>query len=78
MVFYPVTGTEGPLVDMFDSSWKVRNIWDGVSFTQLDPDLPPPEVTRKPMRRLGQGRGYYRRPGPVRTMMKQRRLSSVN
>ncbi|XP_024909246.1 ral guanine nucleotide dissociation stimulator isoform X2 [Cynoglossus semilaevis] len=42
---------------MFDSSWKVRNIWDGVrlevteerspvilhSFTQLDPDLPLPE-----------------------------------
>lgn len=69
MVFSPVTGTEGPLVDMFDSSWKVRNIWDGVrlevteerspvilhSFTQLDPDLPLPEVRRKPVRRQGQG-----------------------
>ncbi|KAJ0068211.1 hypothetical protein NL108_017509 [Boleophthalmus pectinirostris] len=42
------------VVEMFDSSWKVRNIWDGVklevaedpspvvlhSFTHLDPDLP--------------------------------------
>ncbi|XP_032371458.1 ral guanine nucleotide dissociation stimulator isoform X2 [Etheostoma spectabile] len=44
----------GQLVEMFDSSWRVRNIWDGVrlevvedrspvvlhSLTHLDPDLP--------------------------------------
>uniref|UniRef100_A0A7N9AR87 Ral guanine nucleotide dissociation stimulator n=1 Tax=Mastacembelus armatus TaxID=205130 RepID=A0A7N9AR87_9TELE len=44
----------GQLLEMFDSSWRVRNIWDGVrlevvedpspvvlhSFTHLDPDLP--------------------------------------
>ncbi|XP_047447196.1 ral guanine nucleotide dissociation stimulator-like isoform X2 [Mugil cephalus] len=60
MVFFSGTYTEahsvkpGQLVEMFDSSWKVRNIWDGVrlevvedrspvvlhSFTHLDPDLP--------------------------------------
>lgn len=48
----------GQLVEMFDSSWRVRNIWDGVrlevsedrgpvvlhSFTHLDPDLPLLEV----------------------------------
>lgn len=48
------------LVGMFDSSWRVRNIWDGVklevvedrspvvlhSFTHLDPDLPLLEVRR--------------------------------
>uniref|UniRef100_A0A3Q3M8L6 Uncharacterized protein n=1 Tax=Labrus bergylta TaxID=56723 RepID=A0A3Q3M8L6_9LABR len=48
----------GQLLDMFDSSWKVRSIWDGVrleleqdrspvvlhSFTHLDPDLPLLEV----------------------------------
>uniref|UniRef100_A0A8D3DAR9 Ral guanine nucleotide dissociation stimulator n=1 Tax=Scophthalmus maximus TaxID=52904 RepID=A0A8D3DAR9_SCOMX len=61
MVCFPAMHTEGrgvnpgqsPL-DMFDSSWKVRSIWDGVrlevvedrspvvlhSFTHLDPDLP--------------------------------------
>lgn len=60
MVFIPGIQTEarrvnpGPLLEMFDSSWRVRNIWDGVrlevvedrspvvlhSFTHLDPDLP--------------------------------------
>ncbi|XP_076006792.1 ral guanine nucleotide dissociation stimulator-like isoform X9 [Genypterus blacodes] len=44
----------GQLLEMFDASWRVRNIWDGVrlevtedpspvvlhSFTHLDPDLP--------------------------------------
>uniref|UniRef100_A0A3Q2ZMZ4 Ral guanine nucleotide dissociation stimulator n=1 Tax=Kryptolebias marmoratus TaxID=37003 RepID=A0A3Q2ZMZ4_KRYMA len=60
MVYLPGTETEarsvrpGQLLEMFDSSWKVRNIWDGVklevvddpspvvlhSFTHLDPDLP--------------------------------------
>lgn len=49
----------GPLLEMFDSSWRVRNIWDGVrlevaedrspvvlhSFTHLDPDLPLLEVS---------------------------------
>ncbi|MEQ2192248.1 hypothetical protein XENOCAPTIV_009115 [Xenoophorus captivus] len=48
----------GQLLEMFDSSWKVRSIWDGVklevvedrspvvlhSFTHLDPDLPLSEV----------------------------------
>lgn len=48
----------GQLVEMFESSWRVRNIWDGVklevvedrspvvlhSFTHLDPDLPLLEV----------------------------------
>lgn len=58
---------------MFDSSWKVRSIWDGVklevaddpspvvlhSFTHLDPDLPLCEV------RTGdrEGRGGGVRPG---------------
>uniref|UniRef100_A0A665WRW6 Ral guanine nucleotide dissociation stimulator n=1 Tax=Echeneis naucrates TaxID=173247 RepID=A0A665WRW6_ECHNA len=60
MVLSPGMQTEarrvkaGQLVEMFDSSWKVRSIWDGVrlevvedrspvvlhSFTHLDPDLP--------------------------------------
>ncbi|KAM4745120.1 ral guanine nucleotide dissociation stimulator-like isoform 1-T1 [Anableps anableps] len=60
MVFFSGMQTEagsvkpGQLLDMFDSSWKVRSIWDGVklevvedrspvvlhSFTHLDPDLP--------------------------------------
>ncbi|KAL7391058.1 hypothetical protein ABVT39_003580 [Epinephelus coioides] len=60
MVFVPGMQTEarsvnpGQLVEMFDSSWRVRNIWDGVrlevtedrspvvlhSLTHLDPDLP--------------------------------------
>uniref|UniRef100_A0AAQ6IRJ1 Uncharacterized protein n=1 Tax=Anabas testudineus TaxID=64144 RepID=A0AAQ6IRJ1_ANATE len=60
MVYFPGMQTEahgvksGQLVEMFDSSWRVRNIWDGVklevvqdpspvvlhSFTHLDPDLP--------------------------------------
>ncbi|XP_013855834.1 ral guanine nucleotide dissociation stimulator, partial [Austrofundulus limnaeus] len=60
MVYLSGTQTEarsvkpGQLLEMFDSSWKVRNIWDGVklevaedpspvvlhSFTHLDPDLP--------------------------------------
>ncbi|CAM9314248.1 unnamed protein product [Lampetra planeri] len=60
MVYFPGMQAEahrvkpGQLVEMFDSSWRVRNIWDGVrlevpedrgpvvlhSFTQLDPDLP--------------------------------------
>lgn len=66
MVFIPGMQTEarrvtpGPLLDMFDSSWRVRSIWDGVrlevvedrspvvlhSFTHLDPDLPLLEVSR--------------------------------
>lgn len=66
MVFIPGMQTEarrvnpGPLLEMFDSSWRVRNIWDGVrlevvedrspvvlhSFTHLDPDLPLLEVSR--------------------------------
>ncbi|XP_062272751.1 ral guanine nucleotide dissociation stimulator-like isoform X1 [Scomber scombrus] len=60
MVYLPGMQSEahsvkpGQLVEMFDSSWRVRNIWDGVrlevvedrspvvlhSFTHLDPDLP--------------------------------------
>uniref|UniRef100_A0A3Q4MW19 Uncharacterized protein n=1 Tax=Neolamprologus brichardi TaxID=32507 RepID=A0A3Q4MW19_NEOBR len=60
MVYFPGMQAEarsvkpGQLLEMFDSSWKVRNIWDGVrlevvedrspvvlhSFTHLDPDLP--------------------------------------
>lgn len=66
MVVFPGMQTEarrvnpGPLLEMFDSSWRVRNIWDGVrlevaedrspvvlhSFTHLDPDLPLLEVSR--------------------------------
>uniref|UniRef100_A0A3Q1GH68 Uncharacterized protein n=1 Tax=Acanthochromis polyacanthus TaxID=80966 RepID=A0A3Q1GH68_9TELE len=66
MVYFPGMQAEarsvkpGPLLDMFDSSWRVRNIWDGVrlevvedrspvvlhSFTHLDPDLPLVEVRR--------------------------------
>lgn len=69
MVYFPGMQAEahrvkpGQLVEMFDSSWRVRNIWDGVrlevpedrgpvvlhSFTQLDPDLPLLEV--RPARR---------------------------
>lgn len=59
----------GQLVEMFDSSWRVRNIWDGVrlevvedrspvvlhSFTHLDPDLPLLEVSRKPGKVFGTG-----------------------
>ncbi|XP_029999597.1 ral guanine nucleotide dissociation stimulator-like isoform X2 [Sphaeramia orbicularis] len=55
MVYFPGMQAEA-LVEMFDSSWRVRNIWDGVrlevsedrspvvlhSFTHLDPDLPLP------------------------------------
>lgn len=64
MVYFPGMQTEahgvnsGQLFEMFDSSWRVRNIWDGVrlevvedrspvvlhSFTHLDPDLPLLEV----------------------------------
>uniref|UniRef100_A0A3Q2QN04 Uncharacterized protein n=1 Tax=Fundulus heteroclitus TaxID=8078 RepID=A0A3Q2QN04_FUNHE len=60
MVLFPGMQTEagsgkpGQLLEMFDSSWKVRSIWDGVklevvedrspvvlhSFTHLDPDMP--------------------------------------
>uniref|UniRef100_A0A8C9Z844 Ral guanine nucleotide dissociation stimulator n=1 Tax=Sander lucioperca TaxID=283035 RepID=A0A8C9Z844_SANLU len=60
MVYFSGMQTEahsvkpGQLVEMFDSSWRVRNIWDGVrlevvedrspvvlhSLTHLDPDLP--------------------------------------
>uniref|UniRef100_A0A3Q3WNS3 Uncharacterized protein n=1 Tax=Mola mola TaxID=94237 RepID=A0A3Q3WNS3_MOLML len=60
MVYFPGMQSEahsvkpGQLVEMFESSWRVRNIWDGVklevvedrspvvlhSFTHLDPDLP--------------------------------------
>ncbi|XP_056274581.1 ral guanine nucleotide dissociation stimulator-like [Pseudoliparis swirei] len=53
MVHFPGTRTGQP-VEMFDSSWRVRSIWDGVrlelaedrgpvvlhSLTHLDPDLP--------------------------------------
>ena len=66
MVYLPGMQTEahsvkpGQLLDMFDSSWRVRNIWDGVrlevvedpspvvlhSFTHLAPDLPLLEVRR--------------------------------
>uniref|UniRef100_A0A8C5E051 Uncharacterized protein n=1 Tax=Gouania willdenowi TaxID=441366 RepID=A0A8C5E051_GOUWI len=49
---------QGHLLGMFDSSWTVRSIWDGVrlemvadsgpvvlhSLTHLDPDLPVLEV----------------------------------
>lgn len=75
MVYFPGMQTEargvnpGQLVEMFDSSWRVRNIWDGVklevvedrspvvlhSFTHLDPDLPLLEVSRKPGKVLGMG-----------------------
>lgn len=51
----------GMVAEMFDSSWKVRSIWDGVklevaedpspvvlhSFTHLDPDLPLCEVSER-------------------------------
>lgn len=67
MVYFPGTQTQarrvnpGQLLEMFDSSWRVRNIWDGVrlevvedpspvvlhSFTHLDPDLPLAEVSRR-------------------------------
>lgn len=59
----------GQLVEMFDSSWRVRSIWDGVrlevvedrspvvlhSFTHLDPDLPLLEVRRRPGEVAGTG-----------------------
>lgn len=60
---------------MFDSSWKVRSIWDGVklevaedpspvvlhSFTHLDPDLPLCEVrTRERREAAVSGRGETR------------------
>lgn len=68
MVYFSGMQTEahsvkpGQLVEMFDSSWRVRNIWDGVrlevvedrspvvlhSFTHLDPDLPLLEVRSWP------------------------------
>uniref|UniRef100_A0A3Q3N3H8 Uncharacterized protein n=1 Tax=Labrus bergylta TaxID=56723 RepID=A0A3Q3N3H8_9LABR len=61
----------GQLLDMFDSSWKVRSIWDGVrleleqdrspvvlhSFTHLDPDLPLLEVRGGGDRQAGAGGG---------------------
>lgn len=55
---------------MFDGSRRMRSLWDGVklevaaesaspvvlhSFTQLDPDLPPLEVTEKRRRIIGGG-----------------------
>uniref|UniRef100_A0A672J3D8 Ral guanine nucleotide dissociation stimulator n=1 Tax=Salarias fasciatus TaxID=181472 RepID=A0A672J3D8_SALFA len=54
MVCLPAMRSEERGADMFDSSWRVRSIWDGVrlevaedpnpvtlhSFTHLDPDLP--------------------------------------
>uniref|UniRef100_A0A672Z3U7 Ral guanine nucleotide dissociation stimulator n=1 Tax=Sphaeramia orbicularis TaxID=375764 RepID=A0A672Z3U7_9TELE len=60
MVYFPGMQAEA-LVEMFDSSWRVRNIWDGVrlevsedrspvvlhSFTHLDPDLPLPSSTQE-------------------------------
>lgn len=72
MVFFPGMLTEaasvkpGQLLEMFDSSWKVRSIWDGVklevvedrspvvlhSFTHLDPDLPLVEVRKRRRKRL--------------------------
>lgn len=80
MVYFPGMQAEarsvkpGQLLEMFDSSWRVRNIWDGVrlevvedrspvvlhSFTHLDPDLPLVEV-----RRMGRRR-RVRRQGEVR------------
>lgn len=78
MVYFPGMQAEarsvksGQLLEMFDSSWKVRNIWDGVrlevvedrspvvlhSFTHLDPDLPLVEVRRvgRKVRRQGEVR----------------------
>lgn len=62
MVYVPGMQPEaGQALDMFDSSWRVRSIWDGVklevvpdpspvvlhSFTHLDPDLPLMEVRRR-------------------------------
>ncbi|CAB1414195.1 unnamed protein product [Pleuronectes platessa] len=81
MVSFPGMQTEarslkpGPLPEMFDSSWKVRSIWDGVrlevvedrspvvlhSFTHLDPDLPLLEVRRRRRRPGGGGRARGRR-----------------
>lgn len=78
MVYFPGMQTEahsvnpGQLVEMFDSSWRVRNIWDGVrlevvedrspvvlhSFTHLDPDLPLLEV-----RSRGKWQGWGERRG---------------
>lgn len=75
MVYFPGMQTEahsvkpGQLVEMFDSSWRARNIWDGVrlevaedrspvvlhSFTHLDPDLPLLEVREKALGLAGVG-----------------------
>lgn len=75
MVYLPGMQTEahslksGQLLEMFDASWRVRNIWDGVrlevtedpspvvlhSFTHLDPDLPLLEVSRRPGSRQYRG-----------------------
>ena len=77
MVYFPGMQTEahgvnpGQLVEMFDSSWRVRNIWDGVrlevsedpspvvlhSLTHLDPDLPLLEVSGGECRGSGAGGG---------------------
>lgn len=77
MVYFPVTQTEahsvkpGQLVEMFESSWRVRSIWDGVklevaedrspvvlhSFTHLDPDLPLLEVSKRCGEVAGMGAG---------------------
>lgn len=75
MVYFPGMQAEahsvkpGQLVEMFDSSWRVRSIWDGVrlevvedrspvvlhSFTHLDPDLPLLEVRRRRPGTRGRG-----------------------
>lgn len=80
MVYFPGTQTQarrvnpGQPLEMFDSSWRVRNIWDGVrlevvedpspvvlhSFTHLDPDLPLVEVSRR-LPAGGRGEGVRRR-----------------
>lgn len=77
MVYFSVTQTEahsvtlGQLVEMFESSWRVRSIWDGVklevvedrspvvlhSFTHLDPDLPLMEVRQRCGEVAGMGAG---------------------
>lgn len=70
MVYLTVAQCEGRIIKlvspdvMFDAStWRIRNIWDGVklevagnvspvvlhSFTQLDPDLPLLEVRKSPV-----------------------------
>lgn len=83
MVYFPGMQAEarsvkpGQLLEMFDSSWRVRNIWDGVrlevvedrspvvlhSFTHLDPDLPLVEVRR--VRRRVRRQGEEARRGPL-------------